>query len=82
MTTHEELPQSVSSGAVAEGDVYSHEDHGHVRVTAIWKQTQRVDEVQNPHGDELIVVRFLPGDDTDWSNELAEQAEDFLDSIG
>ena len=62
----EQLPGPSSGRAVERGETYQHGEHGHVEVTGIWHQTRCLDMVHESDADELIVLRFVTGEDGEW----------------
>ncbi|RQH03345.1 hypothetical protein EA472_01875 [Natrarchaeobius oligotrophus] len=74
-------PQSASDGVVEDSETYRHDEHGCVEVTGIWHRTRRLETTRDVDRRNTIVVRFVPGADGRWIDELAEPLDDFLDEI-
>ncbi|WP_436344191.1 hypothetical protein [Natronorubrum sp. FCH18a] len=84
MTNTEQLHGATADRAIADGETYVHAEHGRVEITGIWQQTQRIrriDATRNGDERDMIVVRFIPGEDGEWIDGLAEPLDDFLDAI-
>lgn len=81
MNTNKQRPDSVSDRAIEDGETYHHAEHGQIKVTGIWHQTQPLDTTRNIDDQNMIVVRYIPGEDGNWIDELAEPLDDFLDEI-
>lgn len=75
---------SDSVRTIKRGGIYKHATDGRVEVSGIWKGKEWVDTVsrsavkgeRNP-----IVVRYIPSREGDWSDEIAETLDEFLDAI-
>ena len=61
--------------------MYDHAEHGTVEVTGIWQRTHRLDTTRNVDREDMIIVRYVPGTERTWIDELAEPLDDFLDAI-
>lgn len=84
MTADEQHRRSGSDRPIERGETYSHARHGRVEVTDIWHGTRQVDSLpSSADRDEGLptVVRYVPVVGGDWSDELAETADDFRDAI-
>ena len=81
MNKKDQRPVSGSDRIVEHGEMYDHAEHGPVEVTGIWQRTHRLDTTRNGDGEDMIVVRYVPGTERKWIDELAEPLDDFLDAI-
>lgn len=81
MTSEEQLSGSTSDRVIETGETYDHTEHGPVEITAIWHRTQRLDTTRKVDSQDMVVVRYIPGEDGKWSDELAESLSDLLNAI-
>lgn len=82
MNNGERCASSASDQAIEDGETYDHAEHGYVEVTGIWHRTQRLDTTRDADEQDLIVVRYVPGEEGTWLDELAQSLDDFRDAIG
>ena len=71
-----------SDQTIENGETYTHIDHGIVKVTGIWQRTHHLDTTHSADEQDMIIVRYVPGENGEWIDELAEPLDDFLDAIG
>ena len=84
MTNTEQLHGAPADRVIEDGETYDHTEHGHVEVTGIWQRTERIRRLDAACGSderETIVVRYVPGEDGEWIDGLAEPLDDFLEAI-
>ena len=81
MNKKDQRPTSTADRTVKDGEIYDHADHRYVKVTGIWQRTQRLDTTRNADREDMIIVRYIPGEEGEWIDELAEPLDDFLDAI-
>lgn len=82
MNENEQTDDSGSDRAIEHGETYYHAEQGYVEVTGIWQRTQRLDTIHNTDEQDMIVIRYLPAENGEWRNELAEPLDDFLEATG
>ncbi|SDJ64738.1 hypothetical protein [Natronorubrum texcoconense] len=84
MTDGKQQYGSADDRLIEDGGTYDHAEHGRVEVTGIWKRTQRIQRLETARREDerdTTVVRFVPGENGEWIDELAEPCGDFLDAI-
>ncbi|SIS16823.1 hypothetical protein SAMN05421752_11644 [Natronorubrum thiooxidans] len=81
MNNGEQRTSSGADRAIEEGETYSHTEHGHAEVTGIWHRTHSLDTTRTVDDQDMIIVRFVPGENGDWMDEQAELLDDFLNAI-
>ncbi|WP_339105994.1 hypothetical protein [Haloterrigena salinisoli] len=79
MNNNEQCPDSVSDRVIEDSERYHYAEHGQITVTGIWHQTRRLDTTRNVDDQDMIVVRYIPGEDGNGLDELAEPLDDFFD---
>ncbi|QSW99407.1 hypothetical protein [Haloterrigena alkaliphila] len=72
---------SASDRPIEHGRTYDHAHHGPVEVTGIWQKTRWVETVRDGDEQETVVIRFLPPDGDDWSDERSASLNEFLEHI-
>lgn len=81
MNQKDQRPTSTADRTIKSGEIYGHADHEDVKVTGIWQRTHRLDTTRNVNREEMIIVRFVPGEERKWIDELAEPLDEFLTAI-
>lgn len=82
MNKKDQRRASASDQTIENGEMYTHIEHGTVEVTGIWQRTHPLDTTHSADNQDMIIVRYVPGEDGEWMDELAEPLDDFLDAIG
>ena len=82
MNKKDQRRASASNRTIENGETYTHIEHGTVEVTGIWQRTHHLDTTYSVDEQEMIIVRYVPGEDGEWIDELAEPLDDFRDAIG
>lgn len=75
---------SDSVQTITRGEVYKHATDGRVEVSAIWKGKEWTDTASRSAvegEDNPIVVRYIPYEKGDWSDEMAGTLDEFLNAI-
>ena len=76
-----------SDRTIERGNRYDHATYGSVEVTDIWQGTQWTgtatlsNELDEQTDRQSIIVRFIPADDGDWTDEIAETRATFRDAV-
>lgn len=81
MGESDDLPSAGSEFVVEREETYTHDEHGSVTVTAIWKGIKEVDTTQTANEKDTYIVRYSANEDGEPVDELTDTLSEFVESV-